>query len=128
MEQLRATIRERLSDLNLSARQASIRAGLSHNTLRVILAGARPTAETCDALEPVLGLPAGALRLLAGWPMEEKRVDPDIEYAINLLRLARPEHRQAVIGYLLVNLTPPAKVSAPGRRASRAPRARSASA
>ncbi|MFN8534627.1 MAG: hypothetical protein U0556_13900 [Dehalococcoidia bacterium] len=119
MNQLRATIRDRLAALGLSARQASIRAGLSHNTLRVILAGARPTTETCDALEPVLSLAPGTLRLLAGWPVDERRTDPDIEYAIQLLRLARPEHRQAVIGFLLVNLTPPAKVQAPVRRAPR---------
>jgi lambda repressor-like predicted transcriptional regulator len=118
MDQLRATIRERLAALGLSARQASIRAGLSHNTLRVILAGARPTAESCDALEPVLGLSTGTLRLLAGWPVDDRRTDPDIEYALQLLRLARPEHRQAVIGFLLVNLTPSAKVHAPARRGS----------
>ncbi|MCS6802909.1 MAG: hypothetical protein RMM58_11735 [Chloroflexota bacterium] len=116
MDQLRATIRARLAALGLSARQASIRAGLSHNTLRVILAGARPTAESCDALEPVLGLSPGTLRRLAGWPVDERRTDPDIEYAMRLLRLARPELRQAVIGFLLVNLTPPTRVSAAPRR------------
>ncbi len=119
MEKLRLTIRERLTALGLSARQASIRAGLSHNTLRVILAGARPTIETCDALEPVLNMPSGSLRLLAGWPIEDKRIDPDVEYAIHLLKLARPEHRQAVIGFLLVNLTPPAKVQSPNRRSEK---------
>lgn len=117
MDQLRTTIRERLATLGLSARQASIRAGLSHNTLRVILAGARPTAESCDALEPVLGLNAGTLRLLAGWPVDERRADPDLEYALRLLRLARPEHRQAVIGFLLVNLTASATEPTSLRRA-----------
>lgn len=119
MDQLRKTIRERLTEMHLSARQASIRSGLSHNTLRVILTGARPTAETCDALEPVLGLQTGTLRMLAGWALDERKVDPDVEYAVSLLRMAQPEHRQAVIGYLLVNLTPPSKVSAPRGRAAR---------
>jgi lambda repressor-like predicted transcriptional regulator len=115
MDQLRTTLHERLAALGLSARQASLRAGLSHNTLRVVLAGARPTPETCDALEPVLQLAPGTLRLLAGWPVSEQRRNPEVEYALQLLRTADPTHRQAAIAYLLVSLTP----RLPGRQAVR---------
>lgn len=115
MDQLRPTIRARLLELGLSARQASIRAGLSHNTLRVILVGARPSAETCDALEPVLGLETGALRRMAEWPLDERKSDPDIEYALTLLDQASVEQRQAVLGYLLVLLSAPATIQSPVR-------------
>jgi lambda repressor-like predicted transcriptional regulator len=94
-------IRRRLQALGLSVRQTSLRANLSHNTLRVILAGARPAPETCDALEPVLGLPSATLRLLAGWPIPEERFHFSEVWARQLLELASPELRQQVIGFLL---------------------------
>ncbi|MCS6803228.1 MAG: helix-turn-helix transcriptional regulator [Chloroflexota bacterium] len=107
-------IRRRLQALGLSVRQTSLQANLSHNTLRVILAGARPTAETCDALEHVLGLPKATLRLLAGWPLPEECFHFSEEWARQLLELATPELRQKVIGFLLAQ-TP--RSSPPGESA-----------
>jgi hypothetical protein len=98
-------IRHRLEVCNLSIRQASLRANLSHNTLRVVLAGARPSIETCDALDPVLGLPAGTLRLLSGWPLQEQEYAYSRKWAQTLLEIAGVEDRQRVIGYLLAQRT-----------------------
>ncbi|GIW07647.1 MAG: hypothetical protein KatS3mg060_2452 [Dehalococcoidia bacterium] len=103
-------IRRRLRALGLSARQSSLRAQLSHNTLRVVLAGARPTAETCDALDQALGLPPATLRLLAGWPLPEDRFRFSEEWARLLLELATPELRQKVIGFLLAQTPRPARM------------------
>jgi transcriptional regulator with XRE-family HTH domain len=107
-------IRRRLQALGLSARQSSLRAHLSHNTLRVILAGARPTPDTCDALDRALGLPRATLRLLAGWPVPDDRFQFSEEWARLLLELATPEMRQMVIGFLL------AQTPRPGRHRDRA--------
>lgn len=102
-------IRRRLETLGVSARQASLQAHLSHNTLRVVLAGARPTGETCDALDGPLGLAPGTLRLLAGWPLPLERLRFSEEWARVLLELASPEVRQKVVGYLLAQTPRPAR-------------------
>lgn len=94
-------IRERLRAANLSTRQASLSAGLSHNTLRVVLGGARPTIETCDALDEVLGLPFGTLRLLAGWPIPLERHQYDETWVQTMLEIASSEVRQGVVRYLV---------------------------
>ena len=99
--------------------KAPVQSGLSHNTLRVVLDGARPKAETCDALEPALHLAPGVLRLLAGWPLDDDRFRYDEQWVRTLLELAPWSRRQQVISYLLArqdgDAVPP-RESRPGRK------------
>lgn len=99
-------VQARLRAQNLSVRQASLRSQLSHNTLRVVLAGARPMPDTCDALDGTLHLAPGTLRLLAGWPLPTGSAGYSEEWARILLELSSWETRQQVITYLLAQTTP----------------------
>lgn len=110
---LATLVRQRLRALRLSARRASLRAQLSHNTLRVILAGARPTPETCDRLDPVLDLFPGTLRLLAGWPLPPACYQYSEQWARTLLEIAPPETRQQVVAYLLAQRSRPLPAAEP---------------
>ena len=62
-------LRYRLGQLGLSPRALSRRAGLGANTVRQLLYGRRPRAQTLDALAPVLAEDPTVLRWLAGYPV-----------------------------------------------------------
>ncbi|GIW11090.1 MAG: hypothetical protein KatS3mg061_2147 [Dehalococcoidia bacterium] len=79
----------------------------------MILAGARPTPETCDRLDPVLDLFPGTLRLLAGWPLPPACYQYSEQWARTLLEIAPPETRQQVVAYLLAQRSRPLPAAEP---------------
>lgn len=57
----------RLNEHNLSARGASIQAGLSHSMFSYYLRGGRPSPETCKKLARLFGEPDELVLQLAGY-------------------------------------------------------------
>jgi transcriptional regulator with XRE-family HTH domain len=67
MEALAAWLVDQMRERNLSARETSLGAGLSHGAISHFLNGKRPSRKSCDKLAEFFGVPKEVLLIMAGY-------------------------------------------------------------
>ena len=104
-------LRELLEKHNESYREASLRAGLDHQSVRRILDGQRPSMHICILLADHFGINPNEFLTLAGWPalkafdvrsVTQENLPPEaVDVALAVAKIADPGARKEVATAIL---------------------------
>lgn len=110
-EPLIKRLRELLEKHNESYREASLRAGLDHQSVRRILDGQRPSMHICILLADHFGINPNEFLTLAGWPalkafdvrsVTQENLPPEaVDVALAVAKIADPGARKEVATAIL---------------------------
>lgn len=75
MDELQRWLLDELNDRNLSAREASLGAGLHHGAISYYLGGRRPSTENCKKLARFFNVPEEMVLMLAGYMAKPPEYD-----------------------------------------------------
>lgn len=100
MGQFQRWLLDQLHSSNVSARQASLAAGLSHGAISRYLSGSRPSAAACKQLADHFEVPAEMVLHLAGYVSAPPDHDLFLKQVSELTQGLTPAERQQVIEVL----------------------------